>query len=57
MVGDHWMDVQAGKAAGMATVGILTPGRPDDFFAAHPPDRLIRDLRELIGWISAGESV
>jgi phosphoglycolate phosphatase len=52
MVGDHWMDVQAGRAAGMATVGILAPGRPMDFFAKEPPDLLIRELRELIAWIS-----
>jgi phosphoglycolate phosphatase len=52
MVGDHWMDVQAGKGAGMATVGIMTPGRPSDFFAPAPPDLLIHDLRELIAWIS-----
>jgi phosphoglycolate phosphatase len=52
MVGDHWMDVQAGRAAGMATVGILAPGRPADFFAREPPDLLIRELHELIAWIS-----
>jgi phosphoglycolate phosphatase len=52
MVGDHWMDVQAGKAAGMATVGILAPGRPADSFEKEPPDLLIRELRELIAWIS-----
>jgi len=52
MVGDHWMDVQAGRAAGMATVGILAPGRPADFFAREPPDLLIRELRELVAWIS-----
>lgn len=52
MVGDHWMDVQAGRAAGMATVGIVTPGRLADFFAKEPPDLLIRELRELIAWIS-----
>jgi phosphoglycolate phosphatase len=52
MVGDHWMDVQAGRAAGMATVGILAPGRPEDFFDREPPDHVIRELRELIAWIS-----
>ena len=52
MVGDHWMDVQAGRAAGMATVGILSAGRPADFFSREPPDLLIRELRELVAWIS-----
>jgi phosphoglycolate phosphatase len=56
MVGDHWMDVQAGKAAGMATVGLLTPGRPPDFFDAEPPDRVIRELRELTDWICPSSS-
>jgi phosphoglycolate phosphatase len=55
MVGDHWMDVQAGKAAGMRTVGILTPGRPADFFEAETPDRVIRDLHELISFLSGSE--
>ncbi|MHB0913495.1 MAG: HAD family hydrolase [Armatimonadota bacterium] len=48
MVGDHWMDVQAGKAAGTRTVGFLREGRPDDFFADSQPDLVIRDLRELL---------
>jgi len=48
MVGDHLMDVQGGRAAGMRTVGFLTPGRPDDFFDPGPPDLVIRDLRELL---------
>jgi phosphoglycolate phosphatase len=46
MVGDHWMDVQAGRRAGMAkTVGILGDHDPD-WFAPCPPDILIRDLAE-----------
>ena len=46
MVGDHWMDVQAGRRAGVArTVGVL--GRHGaDWFAPSPPDTLIRDLTE-----------
>lgn len=48
IVGDHWMDVQAGKAADMRTVGFLRKGHPSDFFSSQQPDFVIRDLRELI---------
>ena len=47
MVGDHWMDVVAGKAAGTRTVGFLRPDRPDDFFDPYCPDLVIRSLSEL----------
>ncbi len=52
MVGDHVMDAQAGKAAGMRTLGILTPDRPRDFFDAIEPDGVILHLDELRTWIS-----
>jgi phosphoglycolate phosphatase len=52
MVGDHLMDVQGGKAAGMRTLGILTPERPRDFFDAVQPDGVILHLNELRSWIS-----
>lgn len=48
MVGDHWMDVQGGKAAGTRTVGFLRPDRPDDFFDREQPDLVIRSLAELL---------
>lgn len=54
MVGDHWMDIQAGRAAGMRTIGILR-GRDAGFFAPAPPDRLIHELAELLPCI--GENV
>ena len=47
-VGDHWMDVQGGKAAGTRTVGFLRPDRPDDFFDIEKPDLVIRRLAELL---------
>jgi phosphoglycolate phosphatase len=56
MVGDHRMDVRAGRAAGMATVGLLTPGHPDDYFAPEAPDLVLRNLRELAAWISPSSS-
>lgn len=48
MIGDHWMDVLGGIAAGMKTVGFLGSDRPEDFFSSVQPDILIRDLGELI---------
>jgi phosphoglycolate phosphatase len=56
IVGDHLMDVRAGKAAGMGTVGFLAPGRPGDFFDADPPDLVLSDLRELPAWIFPSSS-
>jgi HAD superfamily hydrolase (TIGR01509 family) len=47
-VGDHWMDVQGGKAAGTRTIGFLRSDRPDDFFDREPPDLVIRGLAELL---------
>ncbi len=46
MVGDHWMDVQAGVRAGCAaTLGVL--GRHDaEWFAPCPPTATARDLAE-----------
>lgn len=52
MIGDHTMDVQGGKAAGMRTLGILTPDRPRDFFDPVCPDGVILHLNELRTWIS-----
>jgi phosphoglycolate phosphatase len=52
MVGDHVMDVLGGKAAGMRTLGVLTPERPPDFFQQAAPDGVIRTLPELRSWIS-----
>ncbi len=46
MVGDHWMDVQAGERAGVAaTLGVLGKNGAD-WFAPCPPTRLVRDLAE-----------
>lgn len=51
MVGDHIMDVQGGKAAGLKTIGFLREDRPDDFFDAVGPDFVARSLREVMGAI------
>ena len=46
MAGDHVMDIQAGRAAKMLTVGLLREQSPDAF-ASCPPDILLQDLAEL----------
>lgn len=50
MVGDHWMDVQAGQRAGCAaTIGVLGAHEPA-WFAPCPPSRLVTtpgEAREL----------
>ena len=48
MVGDHTMDVQAGKAAGMRTIALLAPERPRDFFDKVHPDAVVESLREIV---------
>lgn len=54
MVGDHWMDIQAGVRAGCAaTLGVL--GRNEaDWFAPCPPTVLARDLEEAAPWFGGG---
>lgn len=48
MIGDHWMDIEAGNAAGTRTIGFLRPDRPEGFFDVCPPNLIIRDLGELL---------
>lgn len=46
MVGDHVMDIRAGRAAQMRTVGFLRK-QQTKAFADCPPDVLLRDVAEL----------
>lgn len=48
VVGDYWMDVEAGRAAGCRTVGIWRLDVPINPFRNHPPDVLVRELKALI---------
>ncbi len=48
MVGDHIMDVQSGKAAGMKTIGLLDKSRPKEFFEQVNPDFVAGDLSEVL---------
>lgn len=50
MVGDHPMDIQGGRAAGMFTVGLLRPPNTPERFAPQPPDSLVHSLEELLSW-------
>lgn len=56
MVGDHRMDVQAGQAAGMRSVGVLTAERPAGYFDSLSPDAVVRAIPELKTWISPSSS-
>jgi len=48
MIGDHVMDILAGKAAGMRTIGLLTEGRTPEHFASARPDAMARNLHEIL---------
>jgi phosphoglycolate phosphatase len=48
MIGDHPMDVAAGNAAGMRTIGLLPAGKEDNYYASVNPDAIARDLREIL---------
>jgi phosphoglycolate phosphatase len=51
MVGDGRMDVEAGRAGGMRTVGYLTAERPADYFDGLEPSLVVSHLGDLIPWI------
>ncbi len=46
MVGDHWMDISAGKKAGISTVGLLK-GRPKSYFQPEAPHYFVEDIQAL----------
>ncbi len=48
MVGDHWMDVKAGKAAGLKAIGVLRGRDPTPYVEAGA-DLLVQELAELSG--------
>jgi len=47
MVGDHLIDVQAGKRAGMKTVGVLTGRIMKEEFEEVGADYILRDVTEI----------
>jgi HAD superfamily hydrolase (TIGR01509 family) len=46
-VGDSPIDIQAGRAAGVATVGVLTGASPRSVLAAEGPDAVLSSIAEL----------
>ncbi|MDI6829305.1 MAG: HAD family hydrolase [Armatimonadota bacterium] len=50
MIGDHWMDVRGGRAAGTRVIGFLRSDRPDDFFDREKPDLIVHSLAELLAY-------
>jgi phosphoglycolate phosphatase len=51
MVGDHFMDVQAGRAAGMRTVGLLR-GKSPSHFDEFQPDILVEGPADLLAMMA-----
>ena len=54
MVGDSTHDLQAGRAAGMQTVGVLTGLAGADILAPLA-DGVLADIGHLPGWLAGGE--
>lgn len=50
MVGDHAMDILAGRRAGMLTVGVLGTHGPERF-EKQPPDLVVRSVADLAGYL------
>lgn len=46
-VGDSPIDIEAGKAAGVATVGVLSGASPREVLAAQRPDAILDSIVEL----------
>jgi len=51
MVGDHLIDVQAGKGAGMKTIGVLTGRISKEEFEKAGADYVLRDASEICNLI------
>jgi phosphoglycolate phosphatase len=49
MVGDHVMDIQAGKRVGMKTIGVLTGRTKKEEFEKAGADYIMRDASEVFG--------
>jgi phosphoglycolate phosphatase len=54
MCGDHVMDIQAGRAVGALTVGVLPAGVGPEVFAACPPDLTLYRVTDLLGHLDPG---
>jgi phosphoglycolate phosphatase len=47
MVGDHIIDIQAGKRVGMKTIGVLTGRTKKEEFEKAGADYILRDASEV----------
>jgi phosphoglycolate phosphatase len=56
MVGDHPMDIQAGRAAGMLCIAVQSRDASPDAFAAVSPDVILPGVKDLLPWMSASSS-
>jgi phosphoglycolate phosphatase len=54
MVGDHLIDIQAGKRAGMITVGVLTGRIKRNEFDEAGADYILRDVTEIYSLLKEG---
>ncbi|MBU0705576.1 MAG: HAD-IA family hydrolase [Chloroflexi bacterium] len=52
MVGDHPMDVRAGRAVGAKTVAVLTGYSPVARFAPEEPDLILERVGELVAYLA-----
>jgi len=52
MVGDHPIDVKAGRDAGLFTIGVLTGAPGPDKFAADPPDRILPSAADIVALLA-----
>jgi len=51
MVGDHPMDIRAGRAVGAKTVAVLTGYSPAERFAPEQPDLILARVGELVMYL------
>lgn len=54
MVGDHIIDIQAGKRAGMMTIGVLTGRIKREEFEEAGADYILRDVSEIYPLLKEG---
>jgi phosphoglycolate phosphatase-like HAD superfamily hydrolase len=48
-VGDHFIDIQAGKRVGMKTIGVLTGRTKKEEFEKAGADYVLKDVTEICG--------
>lgn len=56
MVGDHIMDIRAGKDAGLRTIGILATSSDPGFFDELAPDAVVESLKEILDAVIDSDS-